>query len=58
MAESEPREQFVAHRVNPEELRDLALLAEVRGVSRSELLRALVREEKRRLSDSDREATG
>lgn len=46
---TENREKLVAHRVTQEEFRDLALVAKVRGVSRSELLRSLVRREKKRV---------
>lgn len=46
---AEAREKLVAHRVNPDEFRDLVLIAKVKGLTRSELLRSLVRREKERI---------
>lgn len=55
MGTEETRDKLVAHRVTREEFRDLALVAEVKGVTRSELLRSLVRREKRRLVEGPEE---
>lgn len=55
---AEAREKLVAHRVNPDEFRDLALVAKVKGVTRSELLRSLVRREKERIVDGPEETEG
>ena len=49
------REKLVAHRVSPEEYQDLVLVAEVKGLNRSELLRALVRQEKKRIVEGQEE---
>ncbi len=48
MASIEARGRFVVHRVSTNEFCDLALLALVRGESRSQMLRRLVAEEKQR----------
>ncbi len=48
----EARERFVVHRVSTNEFGDLAVLARVRGESRSQMLRQLVVEEKQRLVEA------
>lgn len=49
------REKLVAHRVNPGEFQDLVLVAKVKGVTRSELLRSLVLREKERIVEGPEE---
>lgn len=47
------RQTFVSFRVHPGEKADMNLVARIRGVSRSQLLRKLVREEKERVANRE-----
>lgn len=49
------RDRFVVHRVNEQELQDLARLAARRGETRSRTMRALVAEETGRVEERARQ---